>query len=133
MRDFRELKVWERSHHLTLEVYQLTKRFPKTEQYGLTSQLRRSAQSIPENIAEGAGKDSRRDFARFLQIARGSASELEYELLLARDLHYVNEADYVRMNETVVEIKRMLTRFVPIPGRAARSSVLRADGRWLMA
>ncbi|HVP43076.1 MAG TPA: four helix bundle protein [Terriglobales bacterium] len=112
MRNFRELKVWEKSHALTLDVYRATQNFPKQEQYLLTSQLRRAAQSIPENIAEGAGKDSRRDFGRFLQIAKGSASELEYELLLAKDLHYLNETDYARMNEAVVEIKRMLTGFL---------------------
>lgn len=122
MRDFRELKVWEKSHALTLDVYRATQRFPKQEQYLLTSQMRRSAQSIPENIAEGAGKDSRRDFGRFLQIAKGSASELEYELLLAQDLHYLNETDYERMHEAVVEIKRMLTGFLHYLEKPAAAS-----------
>jgi four helix bundle protein len=90
MRDFRELKVWRKAHELTLDVYRVTRAFPKEETYGLTSQIRRAAASVGANIAEGSGKNSRSDFARYLQIAIGSASELEYHLLLAKDLCYVD-------------------------------------------
>jgi four helix bundle protein len=86
MKDFKELKVWSKAHALTLFVYGVTRTFPKDEIYGLTSQLRRSAASIAANIAEGCGRRSDGELARFLQIARGSASETEYNLLLARDL-----------------------------------------------
>jgi four helix bundle protein len=85
MRDFRELKVWHKAHQLTLAVYSATKTFPRDELYGLTSQIRRAAVSIGANIAEGAGKNSPAEFGRFLQIALGSASELEYHLLLSGD------------------------------------------------
>jgi four helix bundle protein len=84
MQDFRKLKVWEKSHNLTLEIYKSTESFPGSEIYGLTSQTRRSCSSIPANISEGCGRKSAAEFARFLQIAMGSASELEYHLLLAR-------------------------------------------------
>lgn len=86
MRDFRELKVWDKAHALTLDVCRVTKLLPREELYGLTSQIRRAAVSIGANIAEGSGKNSRPDLARFLQIALGSASELEYHLLLSHDL-----------------------------------------------
>jgi len=94
MKDFKELKVWSKAHELTLAVYGLTRAFPRDEMYGLTSQLRRSAASIGANIAEGCGRRSDGEFARFLQIARGSASETEYHLLLAKDLRFMPEKDY---------------------------------------
>jgi len=112
MRDFRELKVWEKAHRLTLEVYRETKSFPKEETYGLTSQARRAAASIATNIAEGAGKNSRLEFARFLQMATGSASELEYQILLARDLGYLAPEIHESLLVQVVETKKMLTGFV---------------------
>ncbi len=87
MKDFRHLKVWQKSHELTLAVYKATSLFPPDELYGLRSQIRRSCASIPANIAEGCGRNADGDFARFLQIAMGSASELEYHLLLVRDLN----------------------------------------------
>jgi four helix bundle protein len=86
LRDFRELKVWGKANQLTLSVYKATQIFPKEELYGLTSQMRRSCASIPANIAEGCGRTGEAELARFLQIAMGSASELEYYLLLAYDL-----------------------------------------------
>ena len=109
MRDFRGLKVWQKAHNLTLLVYRTTVGFPKEELYGLTSQIRRSCESIPANIAEGCGRTGTSDFARFLKIAAGSASELDYHLLLARDLHLLNETDYNRLGNDVTEVKRMLT------------------------
>ncbi|MBI1750371.1 MAG: four helix bundle protein [Acidobacteria bacterium] len=109
MKDFRDLKVWEKCHRLTLALYRATRTFPKEELFGLTSQIRRSAASIPANIAEGCGRDGDADFARFLQIAMGSASELEYHLLLARELELLRSLDYRRFSNEVVEIKRMLT------------------------
>lgn len=112
MRDFRELKVWDKAHRLTLDVYRTTKGFPKDELYGLTSQIRRAAASIGANIAEGAGKNSRPDFARFLQIGLGSASELEYHLLLSRDLGYLQPESYQTLSARVVELKKMLTGFI---------------------
>jgi four helix bundle protein len=111
MRDFKELNVWRKAHALVLDVYRTTKDFPPEERYGLTSQLRRAAASIPTNIAEGCGRDSNPDFARFLSIAAGSASEVEYHLLLALDLEYLPSSDHVRLTGLVVEIKKMLDSF----------------------
>ena len=112
MRDFRELKDWEKSHQLALDTYRATAGFPKEETYGLTSQIRRAAVSIPANIAEGCGKNGAADFARFLQIAVGSASELEYHVLFSRDLGLLRIADYEDLSNQVVEVKRMLTSFI---------------------
>ena len=83
MKDFRDLKVWSKAHNMALSAYRLTVHFPKEEMYGLTSQIRRAGASIPANIAEGCGRDGDGELARFLQIAAGSASELEYHLLLS--------------------------------------------------
>ncbi len=112
MRDFRELKVWEKGHLLTLAVYKATARFPHDELYGLTSQIRRSCASIPANIAEGRGRDGDAELARFLRIAAGSASELEYHLLLAHELDMLNSLEYKRLTKEVTEVKRMLTSFI---------------------
>jgi four helix bundle protein len=94
VKGFKELYVWRKAHEMTLAVYEVTKTFPGEERYGLTSQLRRSASSIGSNIAEGCGRRSDREMARFLQIARGSASEVEYQVLLARDLRYLHEQEF---------------------------------------
>lgn len=112
MRDFRELKVWEKAHHLTLAVYKATASFPKDELYGLTSQIRRSCASIAANIAEGCGRSGEAELARFLQIALGSASELEYHLLLAHDLAFLGQESYEHLAGEVTEVKRMLTSFI---------------------
>ena len=112
MRNFRELNVWEKSHQLTLALYKSTSEFPQSEKFGLTSQIRRSAASIPANIAEGCVYDSDAQFARFLQNALGSASELEYHLLLAKDLAYLSDDKYENLNQDTTEIKRMLTAFL---------------------
>jgi four helix bundle protein len=91
--NFRELLVWQKSMELTTQVYELSKQFPKTEQYGLTSQIRRCAVSIPSNIAEGAGRDTKPQFAHFLAIAQGSAFELETQLLLTERLGLTQNSD----------------------------------------
>lgn len=112
MKDFRNLKVWQKSHELTLLVYKSTKSFPKEELYGLTSQMRRSSSSIPTNIAEGCGRQTNVEFSRFLQIAFGSASELEYQLLLTRDLCLLNTEEYYLLNNILIEIKKMLASLI---------------------
>ena len=112
MKDFRNLQVWEKSHQLTLAVYAATRTFPQSELFGLTSQIRRSASSIPANIAEGCGRGSNSDFARFLQVAMGSASELEYHLLLAHDLGLVADDAFASLSLQTVEVKRMLAALI---------------------
>jgi four helix bundle protein len=107
MQDFRNLAVWSRAHQLTLEIYRITKEFPREEVFGLSSQLRRAASSIPTNLAEGCGR-TQPEFGRFAQIAFGSACEVEYQLLLARDLSYVAPGRYETVNAELVQIKRML-------------------------
>ena len=112
MKDFRKLSVWEKSHSLVIEIYKITVSFPKNETFGLTSQIRRACASIPANIAEGCGRDGEAELARFLQIALGSASELEYHILLARDLTFLDEKSYDNLNNRVTEVKRMLTSLI---------------------
>ena len=108
MKDFRELKVWEKAHQLTLKSYRITESFPKHELFGLASQIRRCCSSIPANIAEGCGRLGNSELHRFLQISCGSASELEYHFLLARDLGYLSEAEYSAAHRQLLEMKRML-------------------------
>ena len=108
MADFKQLKVWQKAHQVTLEIYRATSRFPQTELYGLTSQMRRCAVSMGSNIAEGRGRDGDPDFGRFIQIAAGSAAELEYQLLVARDLGYLPESEYTKLNSNLAEVGRML-------------------------
>ena len=107
MQDFRKLLVWEKGHALTLAIYKATARFPKGEMYGLTSQIRRASTSIPANIAEGCGRGGKAELARFLQVAMGSASEVEYHLLLARDLGYLQAASHSELDDKAKEVKRM--------------------------
>ena len=118
MKGFKELKVWQKAHAMTIAVYDMTRAFPREELFGLTSQLRRSASSIGANIAEGCGRRSDGEVARFLQIARGSASEIEYHILLARDLHYLREEQFRELSHQADELQRMLTaliqRFRPV-------------------
>lgn len=119
MKSFRGLAVWEKAHRLTLAVYSATRGFPREEQYGLTSQVRRAASSIPANIAEGCGRNGDNELRRFLEIAMGSASELEYHLLLAKDLQMLDEPRYSELNEQTCEVKRMLAAFIfKLKGRA---------------
>ena len=112
MRNFRSLKVWQKSHELSVSVYKITTLFPREETYGLTSQLRRAVLSVPANIAEGCGCNGHREFARSLEIAVRSASETEYYLLLSRDLKYLNPTTYEQVNNQVTEAKRMLARLI---------------------
>jgi four helix bundle protein len=112
LRDFRELKVWEKSHHLALSVYKATAGFPKEETYGLLSQIRRASVSIPANIAEGCGKIGDNEFTRYLVIAMGSASELEYELLLAHDPNYLEDEDYGKLTNELIEVRKMLNALI---------------------
>ena len=109
MKDFRELKVWQKAHELALAVYRITATFPREELYGLTSQLRRACSSIAANLAEGCGRSGDGEFARYCSIAMGSASEREYHLLLARDLKLILPADYEELAPRATELKRMLT------------------------
>jgi len=105
---FRNLKVWERSHQLVLEVYRLTSSFPKDERYGLTSQLRRSSASVPTNIAEGSKRIGQQDFIRFLNIAEASLSETEYLVMLSSDLGYFPSAKTEGLLKEISELARML-------------------------
>ena len=109
MQDYRKLEVWQRAHQITLLVYKVTQSFPANELYNLTSQMRRSAYSIPMNIAEGCGKASSPDFARYLDISSGSASELDYQLLLAHDLGYLDEDIRETMHAKLSVIRKMLS------------------------
>jgi four helix bundle protein len=112
MRDFKELKVWQKAHQLVLAVYRDSSAFPAEERSGLTAHLRKTALSIPSNIAEGCGRQTDRDLGRFLSIAAGSASELDYQLLLAHDLSYLPLDAYRALVEQVAEVRRMLYRFL---------------------
>ena len=112
MKDFHKLKVWEKAHSLTLKVYLTTQDFPKVEIYGLTSQMRRSSASIPTNIAEGCGRSSKAETIQFFNIATGSSSELEYQLILANDLHYLANEPYSELSEEIIEVRRMLYAFI---------------------
>jgi four helix bundle protein len=112
MQDFRQLLVWSRAHELALAIYRTTARFPREELYGLTSQTRRASTSVPANIAEGCGIGGDQTFARHLHVAMGSACELEYHLLLARDLNLLNDAEHDGLAAQVAEIKKMLTSFI---------------------
>ncbi len=109
MQDYRKVKIWKKAHDLTLAIYAVTRDFPKEETYGLRSQLRSSSSSIGMNVAEGCGRDGDREFARFLHFAMGSANELEYQLLLSRDLELIDPKSHLRLDSQVSEVKKMLT------------------------
>ena len=108
MENFKDLKVWSKAHELTLAVYRATRKFPREEIYGLTSQIRRAVASIGANIAEACGRRSDPEMRRFVQIARGSANELEYHLLLARDLEFLTVTEFRELESKTLEIQRML-------------------------
>jgi four helix bundle protein len=127
--DYTHLTVWKKSHAVTLAVYRVTTKWPKQELFGLTAQTRRAAHSIVSNIAEGCGRNSDAELARFARIALGSANELSYDLRLAKDLGYLNDATYHALSNMVDEIRRMLAALVKVSswaatvGKRARRSV----------
>ncbi len=127
LKDFKELKVWNKAHQVTLELYGLTRQFPREELYGLTSQIRRAASSVGANIAEGSGRRSDGEMSRFLHIARGSAVELEYHLLLARDLELLPASSFTALERQVDEIQRMLTSLIQRVQPVSRGSSLRVE------
>lgn len=112
MRDFQKLSIWQKSHSLTLAVYALTNNFPPEERYGLTSQMRRSVASIPTNIAEGCGRDSAPELKRFLLYASGSCSELQYQLILSRDLKFISLEEFDALSNPIIEIRKMIFAFI---------------------
>jgi len=112
MSDYKKLKVWETAHKFTIDIYKTTKGFPEDEKYGLISQIRRSVSSIPTNIVEGCGQLGNGNLIRFLGIARGSAFEVEYQLLLSKDLGYININEFSVLNERIKSIIRMINNLI---------------------
>jgi four helix bundle protein len=112
MGEFQDLRVWRKAHELTLDVYRLTMIFPREELYGLTSQLRRSAASVPSNIAEGCGRDADTELKQFLRIALGSANELQYQILLAHDIGYIDTPPFEQLSAATLEVRGMLTNLI---------------------
>ncbi len=112
MQNYRDLKVWIKAHHMVICIYKTTSAFPKEEQYALTSQIRRAAVSIPSNIAEGCGRNTNIDFAKFLNIALGSANEIDYQLFLSKELLYIPESAYLSLQQQIGEIKAMLISLI---------------------
>jgi four helix bundle protein len=112
LKNYKELKVWQKSYRLCLDLYRITKKFPKEERYGLTSQIRRAAVSIPSNIAEGYGRKTTADYLRFLYIAYGSTCELETQLLLSGDLNYANQENLKGLKDGIEEVERMLKALI---------------------
>ena len=112
MQNYKDLKVWYKAHEFTVKIYEVTKSFPREEIYGVTSQMRRAASSIPANIAEGCGKFTQLDLARYLNIAMGSANESEYFVLLTKDLSYLSEENFETLNKMINEIKAMLITLI---------------------
>ena len=112
VKDFRDLKVWEKAHHLTLDVYKATSSFPREKLFGLTRQMRRCSASVAANLAEGCGKRGNNEFQRYLQIASGSASERDYHLLLSRDLKFLKPFDYDTLAKELGGLRRMLTSLI---------------------
>jgi four helix bundle protein len=112
MRNFKELSIWQRSHQLVLKIYVSTRSFPPDELFGLISQMKRSSSSVPTNIAEGCGRNSDADLSRFLTIASGSISELEYQVLLAKDLGYLPVNLFKELTDEIIEIRKMMYAFI---------------------
>lgn len=108
MQDFTKLKVWQKAHNFTINLYKITRDFPIEEKYGLTNQIRRASVSIESNIAEGCGRNSNKEFSRFLDIAQGSVYEVRTQLFIARDLEYINWETFNLLNTKIVEISKML-------------------------
>ena len=107
MQNFKDLLLWQEAHQAVLKIYKLSEDFPKTEMFGITSQLRRAAVSMPCNIAEGCGRYTSKDFANFLQIALGSTNETDYLTLLAKDLNYLSESEYLTIQEQLNKVRAM--------------------------
>lgn len=127
MRNYRDLEVWTKAHNLTVQLYAKSRSFPKEEFYGLTSQLRRSAISVGANLAEGCGRQTTPELARFVRIAMGSASELDYHLLLAKNLGYLESDDHKGLSQELTRIRKMLASLLstlenPVKARAAGTS-----------
>lgn len=112
MQDYRKLQVWERPHHLTIQVYKIPNNFPREELFGLASQIKRVISSVPVNIAEGSGRNSNKEFAQFLNISLGSLNESTYFMLLAKDLNYINVELFEKLNNECNEIKAMLISLI---------------------
>ena len=112
MQNYKELQVWRKSHEISLSIYKITQSFPKEEVFGLVSQLRRASVSIPTNIAEGSGRFTQKDFASFLQISLGSSQEVEYLILLSKELNYITEAEFILLDKSIGEIKAMLISLI---------------------
>jgi four helix bundle protein len=112
MRDFTKLDIWKRSHQLTLNVYTITKTFPKDELFGLSSQMRKSSSSMPTNIAEGCGRNSSPQLTQFINIAAGSSSELQYQLILSKDLNYISEITFKELHDETIAIRKMMFSYV---------------------
>ena len=114
MKSYKELEVWKQSVDLTTELYKLTSRFPDTERYGLTSQIRRAAVSVAANVAEGWGRWSTREYIQFLTVARGSLMELETHLIIACNLHFLNADELATVSKPVQDIEKMLNRLITL-------------------
>lgn len=112
MRDYKNLLVWQKSHQLTLDVYKIVRHYPKEELFGLTSQMKRASSSIPMNIAEGCGRKSEKDFARFLIISFGSSNELEYQVILSIDLNFIAFNEGQKILSQIEEVKKMLNGLI---------------------
>tara|TARA_B100002049_G_C15939612_1_gene315731 strand:- start:94 stop:450 length:357 start_codon:yes stop_codon:yes gene_type:complete len=112
MKDYKKYLVWQKSHQLTLDVYKLSAKYPREETFNLVSQIKRSSSSIATNIAEGCGRKSDKDFSRFLYISFGSANELEYQILLSKDLNFISAEDYEKIQLQTEEIKKMLSALI---------------------
>jgi four helix bundle protein len=112
MRKFSDLIVWQKCHQLTLKIYSITRHYPKEELYGLVSQMRRSSSSATTNIAEGCGRNSDAEMRRFLTIASGSTSELEYQLLLSKELNYISEITFKELSDFAIENRKMIYSFM---------------------
>ena len=120
MKDFRKLTVWEKAHAFVLLLYKETQAFPSSEQFGLTSQLRRASVSIPSNIAEGGGRNTDAELRRFCEIAMGSASEVEYQIFLCEELGFLSGDQHSLLNSSLVDCKRMLSNFTQTLQQAER-------------
>lgn len=128
MRNYRELEVWGKAHKLTLELYRRSRAFPKEEFYGLTSQLRRAAISVGANLAEGCGRQTTAELARFVRISMGSASELDYHLLLAQDFGYLRPNDYRELSLELTRIRKMLASLLATLESGVKTRTAGASG-----